>query len=270
MTVVVREAVFWPDALRPGARQRVGSDHCTGDFLHPVDTVSIAGDRVDARFAIEGDRERKQEFDIATTAAVAAHGDRRLPAGDEHAVRRERLAMRSDVQGDAGHDLADVARFPFDRVAEDLGRDAQAVGDRRRGFEGTLRRRDHPNFGPREPRVPRLDRFAFAGFEDPADVIRYVDRVAAEHIECRLARGRIVDRRSRCDVHRLVARHVRHEQGHDVSGMARGRESSTFDRRQVAANAIHFADRRSGFEQRAIHVLFVVERKAGRGQREQR
>jgi hypothetical protein len=47
--------------------------------------------------------------------------------------------------------------------------------------------------------------------------------------------------------------------------MARGRESSTLDRRQVAANAIHFADRRSGFEQRAIHALFVVERKAGRG-----
>jgi hypothetical protein len=112
------------------------------------------------------------------------------------------------MQGDAGHDLANVARFPFDRVAEDLGRDARVVRDRRRGFEGTLRRRDHPDFGPRKPRIASFNGLAIAGFEDPAHVIRHVDRVAAEYIECRLTRGRIVDRRSRCDVHRLVARHV--------------------------------------------------------------
>src|SRR3989442_15316562 len=72
--VVVGQAVTRLDATGPRAPERVGRDHGAGDLLLAVDAVGIAGDRVDARSAVEGDGERQEELDVAAAAPLAAHG----------------------------------------------------------------------------------------------------------------------------------------------------------------------------------------------------
>jgi hypothetical protein len=63
------------------ARERVGSEIGTSDFLLALDTVGIACERVNARLTVERDAEREQELDAPSTTAVAAHGHRRLATG---------------------------------------------------------------------------------------------------------------------------------------------------------------------------------------------
>ena len=64
--------------------------------------------------------QREQELDVAAAAALAAHRDGRLAAREQHARRRERLAVQRDVRAPSpAMHLADVARLAFDRVAED-------------------------------------------------------------------------------------------------------------------------------------------------------
>ena len=51
VAIVVREVFFRPHSLRPRARQRVGSEIGSGDFLEAVDAVGVPGDGVNARMA---------------------------------------------------------------------------------------------------------------------------------------------------------------------------------------------------------------------------
>src|SRR5207244_10135824 len=111
MTVVVGEAVPGLDAFGPGARQRVGSKVSAGDFLLAVYPVGIPRDRVDAGVVLERDAERQEKFHIAPTAAVAAHRDGGLAAGQQHTRRRQWLAVPCDLESDTGHHLGHVARL---------------------------------------------------------------------------------------------------------------------------------------------------------------
>ena len=81
--------------VMPCAQARVsvsGRQQRAGDLFLAVDAVGVAGDRVHAGLAVQRDAERQQELDVAAAAALAAHRDRRLAAGEQHARRRERLA----------------------------------------------------------------------------------------------------------------------------------------------------------------------------------
>src|SRR5439155_3652 len=79
------------DPLRPGTFECVGRDVGTGDFLESIDTVGVTCHRVDSGIAVEHDRKRKQKFNIAPAAPLAAHGDRCLTARQQNARRLERL-----------------------------------------------------------------------------------------------------------------------------------------------------------------------------------
>ena len=96
----------------------------------PSIAVGVAGERADAGCAVQRHRQRQQELDVAPAPALAAHGHGGLAAGQQHAGRRHRLAVPRHLAGDAGHDLADLARLALDRVAEDEGRDARGPARR--------------------------------------------------------------------------------------------------------------------------------------------
>ena len=91
----------WPSLFGEASRGRMpfaqarasvsGVDDRAGDLFLSVDAVGVAGEREDARPAVERDRERQQELDVAPAAAVAAHRHRRLAARQQHARRRDRL-----------------------------------------------------------------------------------------------------------------------------------------------------------------------------------
>ena len=132
-------------------------------------------------------RQRQQELDVAAAAALAAHGDRGLAAGQQHARRRERLAAPRHLQRDAGQRLADLARLAFDRVAEDVRRHAGVARHLRRGFERHLRRGDEAGFDRRQARIAGLDAFRLRRF-------RAAQRTAAAR-RCRSAAGSPAHRR---------------------------------------------------------------------------
>ena len=64
-------------------------------------------------------------------------------------------------------------------------------------------------------------------------------------------RGRIRHRRSRCDRGRVVARHVRDRQRHDLGAHPGARQPAALDPRQMLANGVDLADRRARAQQSA-------------------
>ena len=68
----------------------------------------------------------------------------------------------------------------------------------------------------------------------------------------------------------IIARHVRDQQRHDFCREARRGEPPTLDGREVAAQAVHLADRRPGLQQRAVQRLLVLQRQSIQWQRQQR
>jgi hypothetical protein len=117
--IVVGETLLGVDAQRLGARKRVRADDCASDLFGAVHAVGIAGNGVNALEAIQMNRQRQEEFDVAAAAAVSPDGDRSLSAGDQCARSWRGLIMTDDLAGDSAHDAADFRGFAFDRIAED-------------------------------------------------------------------------------------------------------------------------------------------------------
>ena len=75
-------------------------------------------------------------------------------------------------------------------------------------------------------------------------------------------RRRIRHRRSRRDRGRIVVRHVRYRQRHDLGALAGARQPAALDPRQMLANGVDLADRRARAQQRPGHLLLLRERHA--------
>ena len=254
----------------PRARERVGREIRAGDFFQPVDAVGVAGQCVNAVATVERDRERQQELDVAPAATLAAHSHGRLAAGQQDAGRRERLAAMRDLQRDAGHRLADVARLALDAVAEDVHRHRRFPRNGRGCLERDLRRRDEADLVARETGIARLDAFAAAASQRVHHVRGEIDLVALDDRERIGARRRIGNGRPRRNVHRTVARHVGQEKRHDLRRMTRRRKPPALDGGQVATHAIHLADARARLQQRTVDRLLVLEREAGQRRHHER
>ena len=121
MTVVAVQAGTWVNAQRPGARQGVGCQHSAGDLFGTVHAIGVAGQRMHAAQTAQRHGQRQQELHVASAASVALERDGGLAAGQQHAGRLEGLALTGHLQRDAGQGLADVARFAFQAVAQDVG-----------------------------------------------------------------------------------------------------------------------------------------------------
>ena len=94
VAVVVGEARAWVEPQSRAARARVsGANDRAGVVLGAVDAVGVAGERPDARRTRSARRRAQQELDVAPAAALAAHGHRGLAAGEQHAGRRQRVAV---------------------------------------------------------------------------------------------------------------------------------------------------------------------------------
>ena len=68
--------------------------------LAAVDPVGVAGDAPRRpAWPFSGHREGQQELDVAAAATLAAHGHRGLAAREQHARRRQRLAVPGAPSG---------------------------------------------------------------------------------------------------------------------------------------------------------------------------
>lgn len=65
MAIVVGERIIRIDPPGPGPFERIRRERGAGDLLHAVHTIGVTGDRVDARLALEDDRQGKQELHVA-------------------------------------------------------------------------------------------------------------------------------------------------------------------------------------------------------------
>ena len=70
IAAIIGRTVLGADAGTRSARPRVGTDNGAGDLLCTVDTIGVGHERMDAGQAVELDRNRQQEFDIAAAPAM--------------------------------------------------------------------------------------------------------------------------------------------------------------------------------------------------------
>ena len=160
VAVVVGKAVLGLDAVLPCALERVGARGARRFLPGRRRRRCRRRARGSPGWPSSAMRERQQEFDVASAAAVAAHGDRGLAARQQDARRLERLTVARDLQRDAGDHLADVARLAFDASPRmKVGRPASRARDDR-GFERHLRRRDEARLACGQARIAGLHAFA--------------------------------------------------------------------------------------------------------------
>ena len=220
MAVVVRRGVARADALRPRARQRVGRDDRAGDFLRAVDAVGVAGDRVDARLAVERDRERR-----AGTRRCGRRDRRRAPSPSSRRRRSARRAARSGSPCAATCSAMPAMTLPTSRASPSIASPriagvtpaSRATAPRLRASAAAWR--SFATSRVRKPRIAGLHRSRLRPTRARADTFGgSVDAVAAEHVERIGARRRIGDRRPGRDIDRIVAGHIRHQQRHHRAG----------------------------------------------------
>src|SRR5690606_38840007 len=167
------------------------------------------------------------------------------------------------------HDLAYVAGFALDAVAQQHGLHAHGFGYAGGGLQGQLGRGHQVGRDARQARIIGLDGFAGAGLQQAAGGVGNVDAVPADDFQGLLAGGRIGHGGAGGDVHGVVAGHVGDQQVQHSGGSAGGGQPAAFDGGQVAAHAVHFADRRAGFQQGFVDGLLVGQGDAFAGQRQQ-
>ncbi len=137
------------------------------------------------------------------------------------------------------------------------------------GLECSLRCCDHPGLGVGQALVTGFDRFARTACQHLQHGNRQIDAISTHDCQGIFAGGRIGNGRPRCDVNGIVAGYIGYEQGGEAGRMTGGSQAPPLDGRQMSAHTIHFADGRAGSQQGPVDQLFVFERDAGQGRREQ-
>ncbi|MCY1233854.1 hypothetical protein D9M72_464120 [compost metagenome] len=178
--------------------------------------------------------------------------------------------MPGRCQRDAAQHLADIAGLAFDGVAEHMHRIAGVAAHLRGGLQRQPRRGDPLGADARQARIAGLERLGRIRLQRGQHMGGQVDGVAPDDRQCIGARGRVGNGRAGGNVDGIVARHVGNQQVQHLRGVARGGQPAALDRGQVAAHAVHLGDGRARLEQRAVHLLLVVERDAGQRQWQQR
>ena len=173
-------------------------------------------------------RAAEQELGAAAAAARAARadGDRGLAARQHHAGPGERLAAPGDLPGQRRVDLADLARFALDLVAEDVRLDAGGARRGGGGFERPLRRGDDVHRVAGEGRRRRAWASPARRSRGRARIAaRDRDRVAVQHRQRIGAGGRIGHRRAAADGRRRSRRARRSPAGSRPAPARRPRAS---------------------------------------------
>ena len=128
---------------------------------------------------------------------------------------------------------------------------------------------DHAQVRRAEPRIAWLHRLARTALQMVTHRRRYLDAVAVQDRQGVGAGRGVGNGRAGGDVERVVAGGVGDQQRHDPGRVTGGREPPALDRREVPPDAVHLADRRAGFQKRAVHRLLVGQSQTRCRQREQ-
>ncbi len=269
---MTREILLGVQPRLGGAFERIRGDDGARVILGSVDTVSVAGNRIDIRQAIQMHREGEQEFRIAPAAPgiVAAAPDRhgRLPARDKDTGFRRGLVMEFYLPGHGRHDGGDILRLAFDCIAEDDRRDAVRGGNIGGGGKRHLRGCDH--FGPAllKDRMTRLRRFGGRTIKIRVDGRWNLYPVFLQHRAgiaggCRIGHGR-----TRGNHRRIIARHVGDHEGDDFRRMGGNGEPPALDGGEMLTQGIHLGDIGAGGQQGPGDRLFLLQCNALSGFRE--
>ena len=181
------------------------------------------------------------------------------------------LAAPRDLQRDAGHRLADVARLALDRVAEDVAASMPARARPRPPLRAPSAAWRSDESRCRQTRIAGLQRLALAALEQIASA-RAAGRCrsGARPRSASAQVDRVGHGRSRGDVDGSSPGTSEISRVSDACRVAGRREPAALDRREVLAHAVHLADGRAAREQRLVERLLVAERQASARQRQQR
>ena len=122
----------------------------------------------------------------------------------------------------------------------------------------------------RQTRIARLDRLAAPAAQHLHGAVRQTHAIALYQRQGIGAGRRVGHGWPGGNVHRVVAGHIRNQQGDHLCRVTRGSQAPTLDRREVAADDVHLADGRARFQEFAVDGLFVGQRNALERQTKQR
>src|SRR5690606_31546532 len=126
--------------LLPGTLQCVGTAEGTGNLFLAIYPVSIACQTINVGCAVQGDRRGQQKLHIATATALATQGHGGFSAREQDAGSLGGLPVFGHAQGNAGHDLADLAGLALNAVAQQDRVDTAGLGDPSGSLQSQLRR----------------------------------------------------------------------------------------------------------------------------------
>ena len=159
-----------------GAGQGVGLPVGASNFLGPVNPIGVASQCVDADLGAQCNAKSQQEFDVSTTAPIAPRDipqrDGRFSARKHHARGLKGLSARGDLGRYTRQYFADIARFAFDGIAQNVGVIAGLAGERRGCFQALLGRCNDSGLYAGHSGVIGFDGFACTAVEPLARRVR--------------------------------------------------------------------------------------------------
>ena len=256
-------------SLRQGVRPAAGPGNL-GPAIHPI---GIAHQGMDARVAPGGQGKGQQAFHIAPAQARrlrgAAQGDGGFAATEQHTRRLKGLAALGHLQGQGGQHLAHIAGLALDGIAQDVAGNTVLLRHPGGRFQGLLGRGNEVGAGSGQARVVRLDGFARAAFQCGQHLGRQLQAIALHDGQRIRAGAGIAHGGAGGNVGRVVAGHIRQQQGDDAGRVAGSGQAATFDGRKVAAHGVHLANAGPAGQQGAVDGLLVLQGDARQRQRQQ-
>ena len=224
-----------------------------------------------ARLALQCDGAAEQELGgAAAAAALGLDGHRGFAAAQDHAGLAERRVAARHRARQRGVHLADLARFAFDLVAQNVRLDARRACQRRSRLQRLLRRGDQVHGVAFEARVARLGRLECAALQATQRGIGNGDGVAVQDRQRVGAGARIGHGGAAGDDFGRIAGHIRNQQRDHLRRRAHGGQPTALDRGQMLAHAVHLVDGRAAAQQGLGDGLLVLQTQAVGGQRQQR
>lgn len=261
ITVIVLQRLFRIDAGVSGAPQNIRRNKTTGIVSAAVDTVGIAGDRMDRRVPVKCDCECQSVFTVAPTAAVTANVHSGFATGENDAGRCNRPATRRYLQCEFRVFLGEFARITAE-VAKHIR--AYFALDRER------RARDYRIVATREyAHLTGRNNHGLAVLNRLAGAVRNGDGKSFEYIERLGCRTGIRYGWPGCDHRNIVTRNIRNYQSNNPGGRTGRSQLAALDGRQLFAHTVDLVDRCAGTQQLRCNVLFLAERYTIDGQAQQ-
>ena len=231
MAEIVGEHARRVEAMLTDALRRTAIDKGAGIVLGAVYAIGIGGEKSDALYILDGEREAQGKGAVAPALAVpVAHRDGGFPARKQHHRRRKWPPPRFCLPGNGRVHAGDLLRLPFDGVRQNDRFDAPLFRRLRRCLKRKRGRGDDGVGVPGEDGIGRPRRVGLGALQMLKDRGREREVVAGHDVERLLPVAMVGDGGTRGDKGGVIARDIGNQHGVDPRARHR-RQAPALDAR---------------------------------------